>query len=277
MLKERILITVKTYPTLSRKHGETVCTAGIREDGSWVRLYPVPFRRLNETEQYRKFDWIELDVKKSTSDPRPETHHPTDPKAIEAVDYLGTGQNWNARRRVLRKVRVFHHLQPLLEGAKNNSLSLALFKPARILDFYWEACERDWDAAKVEAMRQRANQGELFADEQWRMTFQLMPKLPYNFSYCFQDADGRESNLQVLDWEAGQLFYNCLRDARGDEGLALAKVKQKYLDTFLQTDLHFFLGTMQQFHGFSPNPWVIIGVLPIPHPPTEEQLELVYP
>lgn len=28
MAKERVLITVKTYPTLSRKYGETVCTAG---------------------------------------------------------------------------------------------------------------------------------------------------------------------------------------------------------------------------------------------------------
>src|SRR5438552_18797925 len=33
MAAERILITVKTYPTLSRKYGETVCTAGVREDG----------------------------------------------------------------------------------------------------------------------------------------------------------------------------------------------------------------------------------------------------
>lgn len=39
--EEKILVTVKTYPTLSRKYGETVCTAGVREDGSWVRLYPV--------------------------------------------------------------------------------------------------------------------------------------------------------------------------------------------------------------------------------------------
>jgi hypothetical protein len=36
MARERILITVKTYPTLSRKYGETVCTACVREDGSWV-------------------------------------------------------------------------------------------------------------------------------------------------------------------------------------------------------------------------------------------------
>src|SRR5262245_6318973 len=30
MPKDRVLITVKTYPTLSRKYGETVCTAGVR-------------------------------------------------------------------------------------------------------------------------------------------------------------------------------------------------------------------------------------------------------
>ena len=275
MALERILITVKTYPTLSRKNGETVCTAGIREDGSLVRLYPVPFRRLNEEEQYRKFDWIELDLRKSTSDPRPETYHPTDAKSIQAIAHMDTKDGWKARSNVLKSVAVYKRLQPLLDGAKANTISLAMFKPARIVDFFWEPCERNWDDAKVAAMREMASQGELFADEEWRQTFRLMPKLPYNFSYRFEDADGRRSELQVLDWEAGQLFHNCLRDAQGDEVVALAKVKQKYLDAFLKTDLHFFLGTMKEFHGFSPNPWVIIGVVPIPHPPAREQLELL--
>lgn len=273
MARERILITVKTYPTLSRKHGETVCTAGIRADGSWVRLYPVPFRRLGEDEQYSKFDWVELDIRKGTSDPRPETHHPTDPKEIRAVEKIGTKDGWKDRRKALKAVKVHHRLQPLLDGAKANDLSLALFKPAKVIDFVWEECERDWDSAKVAAMRDKASQGELFAEEQWRQTFKLMPKLPYNFSYRFEDVDGKRSELQVLDWEVGQLFQNCLRDAKGDEAVALAKVKQKYLDAFLKTDLHFFLGTMQQFHGYSPNPWVIIGVLPMPYPPPEEQME----
>ena len=74
MSKERVLITVKTYPTLSRKYGETVCTAGVREDGSWVRIYPVPFRRLDEEEQYTKYDWLECRlVRNSTGSatPRP--------------------------------------------------------------------------------------------------------------------------------------------------------------------------------------------------------------
>jgi hypothetical protein len=41
--REKVLITVKTYPTLSAKYGELVCTAGIKEDGAWVRIYPYPF------------------------------------------------------------------------------------------------------------------------------------------------------------------------------------------------------------------------------------------
>ena len=122
-------------------------------------------------------------------------------------------------------------------------------------------------------MRNAASQGELFNEEEWRRTFQLMPKLPYNFSYRFEDAAGRQSELQVLDWEAGQLFHNCVRDARGDESVALEKVKRKYLDTFVTSDLHFFLGTMKEFHGYSPNPWVIIGVLPLPYRPAMEQMD----
>jgi hypothetical protein len=41
MERKRIYITVKTYPTLSEKYDELVCTAGISEDGSWK--YPLDF------------------------------------------------------------------------------------------------------------------------------------------------------------------------------------------------------------------------------------------
>src|SRR2546426_9367615 len=98
MARERILITVKTYPTLSRKYGETVCTAGVRPDGSWVRIYPVPFRRLEQEEQYKKYDWIEIERIKSRSDPRPETHHPADMHQLVPFGHLDTSDEWRARR-----------------------------------------------------------------------------------------------------------------------------------------------------------------------------------
>ena len=73
---DRILVTVKTYPELSKAYGETVCTAGFREDGTWVRLYPVPFRRLEEREQYRLYDWITCPLTKHSGDERPESYRP---------------------------------------------------------------------------------------------------------------------------------------------------------------------------------------------------------
>jgi len=178
-----------------------------------------------------------------------------------------------ARRRLRRQARgpiardrsQGSRLDDLIAGAKANEVSLAVFKPTRILDFICEEATRDWDPDKVREMRELTNQLDLFADNSWRETFTIIPKLPYSFSYRFEDAAGRVSEQQILDWEAGALYWNCLRSTNGDEPQALAKVRQKYLDSFLKTDLHFFLGTTQQFHFVAPNPWVIVGVFPIPH------------
>ncbi len=273
MSKERILITVKTYPTLSRKYGETVCTAGVREDGTWVRLYPVPFRRLDQEDQYKLFDWIECRLQQNKSDPRPETFRPLNQNELRPVDHIDTRDKWRERRRILLKTtRVYDRLDELISGAKANEVSLAVFKPTRVVDFVWEEDTREWDAQKLEQMRALTSQFDLFDDNTWRKTLEVIPKLPYNFSYKFEDAAGRSSKLQILEWQTGALYWNCLRSCEGDEVKALVKVRQKYFDQFMKTDLHFFLGTTQQWHQVAPNPWVIIGVFPIPH---EHQLGLL--
>jgi len=69
MKKERVLITVKTYPTLSSKYGELVCTAGIRaSDGGWIRIYPIPFRRLKERLHDKKYQWVNIELRKNDQD-----------------------------------------------------------------------------------------------------------------------------------------------------------------------------------------------------------------
>jgi hypothetical protein len=265
MPKERVLITVKTYPTLSRKYGETVCTAGVRPDGSRVRIYPVPFRRLEQEEQYKKFDWIEADLIKSRADPRPETRHPSDTHQLVPVGHVDTKDEWRERRRLLLATAKVHtRLEPLIAAAKANELSLAVFKPALVEELIIEDDERAWDPAKLNEMRNRSAQGDLF-EEAWRETFRVIPKLPYTFSYRFADADRREATLQILDWEIGALYWSCYHRHGRNEEVALEKVRAKYVDQFLQTDLHLFLGTTQQYHFVAPNPWVIVGVFPIPH------------
>ena len=113
MSVERILITVKTYPTLSRTYGETVCTAGLREDGSWVRIYPVPFRRIEDLQQYHKYEWIECDlIGNAQKDKRPESRRPADLQTLKRVGHIGTDDRWRERRSlVLEKGEVFTVLQ----------------------------------------------------------------------------------------------------------------------------------------------------------------------
>ncbi len=259
----RILVTVKTYPELSKTYGETVCTAGIREDGSWVRLYPVPFRRLDGREQYRLYDWITCPLTKHSGDERPESYRPTG--EIERVGHVGTSDNWRERRELLLgRPRTHRALGEIIHAAKNNAMSLAVFKPARVIDFGWEDADREWDPAKLEAARGIVAQPDLFDDQSWRRTFQIVDKVPYSFHYRIEDAEGRESRMRILEWQLGALYRNCLRLTEGDESQALAKVREKYFDQFVKTDLHLFLGTTLAWHRRAPNPWTIVGVLPIP-------------
>ena len=44
-VRTKVLITVMTYPLPSRGYQELVCTAGVTEQGEWIRLYPVDYRQ----------------------------------------------------------------------------------------------------------------------------------------------------------------------------------------------------------------------------------------
>ena len=104
-MKKKVLITVKTYPTLSNKYDETVCTAGIDENGNWIRIYPVPYRKLYT--QYSKYQWIELDLIKRTADPRPESLNPTNVDSIKLLNKLGTENAWQERKNFVFKTKIY--------------------------------------------------------------------------------------------------------------------------------------------------------------------------
>ena len=276
MPREKVLITVKTYPTLSVTYNELVCTAGFREDGSWVRIYPVPFKNLDLNSQYKKYDWIELELVKNTSDFRPESYRPYDPGRIEVGVHLDAdGGSWDERRRVCLK-NVYNDLTKLISDAKSiRKTSLATFKPLRVTDFIIEQTDRDWDAEKLKKLNIAARQGDLFSPEKSADTiFKLARKLPYKFSYKFTDVNGRESSLSIIDWEVGALYWNALERRNGNESLAVLDVKQKYFnDIVLTKDVYLFLGTTLEYHNLAPNPFVVIGVF-YPKPISQLQLPL---
>ena len=269
--RKRVLLTVKAYPQPSRSYDELVCTAGVLEDGSWIRIYPVPFQFLISS-KIKKYDWIDLDLKRNDKDFRPESFHPKSPSLadIEKVGHIDTRRSWEERKRFCCK-NVYHSKRRLVEDAYGRDVvSLATFKPARILDFIIEQDDRDWKPEWTEQLKQL----DLFTQRPGEEAKPRIPiqKLPYKFKYRFADADGVESTLMIEDWEIGALYWNCLRDAEGDEEVALEKVRQRFWDDFRVKDLHLYLGTTLRYHRMNaPNPFVVVGVF---YPPVELQQSL---
>lgn len=269
MALTKVLITVKTYPTLSAKYDELVCTAGFREDGTWLRIYPVPFRKKPYNEQYKKYDWIEVDLVKNGTDFRRESYRPySHDSEIKIVGHIDTNQNWEERKKICLG-KIYYDLSELISEAKDKSLgtSLAVFKPTEILDFTAEPTDKEWDKDKLAKL----NQLNLF-ETNTEGKFEVVKKLPYKFSFVFKDNRGTRRQLMIEDWETGQLYWKCLSRHKGDETKAIADVRKKYFDDFAQTkDLYFFLGTTQQYHNVAPNPFIIIGTF---HPKKEIQQKL---
>lgn len=273
MALTKVLITVKTYPTLSEKYDELVCTAGFREDGSWIRIFPVPFRKLDYQNQFEKWQWIEIDLVKNRSDFRPESYRPTDlDREIRILDKIDTKGDW-AKRKLLIGDRIWDSMTELIAAAKdpNTRTSLAIVKPKEILDFVWRPCEREWDKQKMDKVIANKAQGSLFDEEETRLVFKVVKKLPYEFSYIFTTEDGKTRSIMIEDWELGALYWNCLKNAKGDEEEACRKVKEKYLDYMWgQRDLYFFMGTTKVFHNVSHNPFIIIGTFYPPKVDTQQ-------
>jgi hypothetical protein len=266
-VKTKVLITVKTYPSLSRKHGELVCTAGVREDGSWIRIYPIPFRRLDYANRFQKYQWIEVDLERNhKKDHRPESHRILGLDSLKVLDRITSTENggWNRRRgHVLRNVK--KNMTDLIEEAHDREIgtSLATFKPSKIVDVFFRPDAAEWSPALLAQFRQR----NLF--KEWDDPFSVVEKIPWRFYFRLEDIHGRESTMMIEDWETGQLYRNCLKTSTSKLEAA-EKVRQKYLDMAAKTDIHLYLGTTLRHHFASKNPFIVVGVFS--PPPLEPDL-----
>jgi hypothetical protein len=132
---KRILIWGKTYPELSTIHFETVCAAGVTEDGSPIRLYPIPYRYLSDEDKFRRYQWITARVARNHSDPRPESYA-IDCESIELGDFVDTDDyEWDARAAIVFQDQSwqFETVDQLLDAQKNKKTSIGVVTPRQIL------------------------------------------------------------------------------------------------------------------------------------------------
>jgi len=245
--RKQVLITARTYPTPARRGVEVSCTGGITESGEWIRLFPVPYRFLSLDKRFRKYQWIEADVAKS-SDPRPESFQ-IDIDSIKIIsEPLPTKDRWQVRKNIIYPLKSSSLCGLQLAWQNNKYPTLGIFEPKSIHGFDIEPGTLDWTPTELEKLLQYS----IFE----KSPLHLLEKIPYNFSYRFtcdrHDCTGHK--LTCVDWELGQSF----RRWRQKYGAKWERAIRERFETYmiLERDTHFFVGTVHAH----PGAWIIIGL-----------------
>ncbi len=242
---------MRTYPVPASSTIEASCTGGITDQGNWIRLFPVPYRFLDEDQRFSKWHWIEVQVTKPTSDIRPESFK-IKPESIKILGEIGTEREWRERRALVKPL-----LRPSMcairrERDERGAPTLGLFKPAEIKRLLIEPAAEKWTADEERILRQDT----LFQ----KAPAETLEKLPFNFKYEFRCADvgcnGHE--MMCTDWEMGQAYRRWRREY-GDGWER--SFRQKFeADMIQKFDTHLFVGTVHR----RPGTWIIVGLFYAP-------------
>lgn len=253
MERLKVLITVKTYPIPSRKYDELVCTAGVTEDTGFIRLYPINFRDLPYSRQYRKYQWIEIDAERHEGrDSRKESWRP-DCRTLKPLgDPIPANPgNWCERVKFLLPL-LSQSMEELNEQKKADNTSLGIIKPKKVLDLEISKDTPNWPPRFLAELKQ----ARLW--ETRKVTKEPPPKVPWKFHYRFACDDPRcrgNHRMMIQDWEAGALYWREIRN-RKEPREAAESVRKKFLYDICgdDNDTYFYIGTVLA-HGT----WIVIG------------------
>ena len=257
--REKILIWAKTYPELSSKYLETVCTAGMLPSGKPLRLYPIPYRYLaGDKEQFSLYQWITADIQKKHDDSRPESFR-IDCASIESGDVIPTTQDeWGKRAELMFRDPAwqFESVEALLKAQEEQGTSIGVVAPREIQKV--EVVKRSEEEAKSfeqkladvrkiqEAKRAQINMfEEALPPEMKNLEFM---KYRVQVKWLCQNPACRGHKMQVLDWGLCEL-----QRRYGDEK-ALNRMKE--LCNLDRYDLKFFLGNL----FMHPASFLIVGM-----------------
>ncbi|MGB3909972.1 MAG: hypothetical protein WBL06_05835 [Pseudolysinimonas sp.] len=241
----RVLITVKASPQPSKLYGDTVCVAGIRVDGGrseWIRLYPLPFRWMGVEKQFKKFDLIDVEVRRATGDSRPESFRPD----IDTIDVVGHLDDWKERQPIMSKVPRTTTCALSGAGSEHHDAPSLGMVSVRSLDRIKVEPFDGWSDAQQERIAAAASLSplSLFGDLEKTPSELKAPRFVVRYEYhC--TADGCPGHVgQVLDWELTALQNRLNRDSDDVVRAAIEKnFHQRMFAPGKQTS--FFMGNFE--------------------------------
>ncbi|WP_431264583.1 hypothetical protein ACQ859_03180 [Roseateles chitinivorans] len=260
--RQRILILCKTYPSPSSRYVETSCVAGMSEDGRLIRLFPVPFRLVEDDQQFKKWQWVRARVRRAQDDARPESHRVSVDTLQLDGEPISTRDYWMARREAIRSVPVFDSFEALDATRETEGVTLGLVRPSRLLGLDITPVDNaDWTEDEKLKLLQEQQQESLLDLHEERRTLATLKKLPFDFHYryeCRTEAGTAEFKHKLVDWEAGALYWHVHRQHDWQTAF-----RQKFVTEFRNREVLFLMGTIHRF----PKQWLIVSVLYPPRLP----------
>ena len=241
----RVRILVKAFPQTSKAHEETVCCAGISEDGTeLLRLFPIRFRRLPKEHQFDRFDLVAMTATKA-SDPRPESYR-VDEASIRLIERDTLSNEAKVR---LWQPFIAPSLKQLHEDnrASNRSLGIIRPDPGSIKFLVKPAKDANAEDRDLAEQVRQMQQSSLLEDP-------LTPieKPEFAFSYRYTSV-GKHEHI-IHDWEVQEAYRQYKRRYGAD---ALDHLTRMYGETIPARNLHFIMGTM----AAHPRTFIVIGLL----------------
>ena len=250
----KVLITIKTHPIPSAKYDELVCTAGVTERGDFVRLYPINFRDLPYSQQYKKYQWIQVAAAKHTGrDARKESYRPRCETLKTLGEPLSASRNWAERAKYVLAHRSAS-LEDLQDQQAVDRTSLGIFRPKAVHDLVIAPDDPHWKPSFLQELKQ----ARLWEDRS--VSREPPRKVPFRFRYKFEcdDTRCRGHEMMIEDWEVGALYWRLVDQYRLTPEDAAIKVKHKFLDEICnpRNETYFFVGTVLTH----PTSWVVVGL-----------------
>jgi len=219
------------------------------DTGSWVRLYPIPYRDLENDQRFKKYSLIEANCAKATDDLRPESLR-IQPDSIRIIEQIDTRRDgWDRRRAIVQKLSVKSMCQVIKEEELHKT-SLGLIKPEGVS--FLTKKRQITDSAKREKAYARPG---LFDKPK-----EPVEEIPFQFYYqfkCISEPDCAGHTLSIIDWEIHQ-SYRKWRGIYRDERELLSKIKQRWMTMVDSTtrEVFFYVGNLHRFQDI----FTVLGV-----------------
>lgn len=236
----RVTILVKASPQPSDKHNETVCCAGIDDEGHWKRLFPLRFRQLTDDKVFKRWSTVSFQYSLPTHDKRFESCRVHE----ESISVVGRVTAAIEKSDLVERVVVSSE-----KAAADSGASLALIRPSDV-KFTWQRRTEEELSRARDKFAKKAAQASFFDKE-----LAAYEPVPFKFIMKYRDGSGPHTK-ECADWETSAAFFNLSK--RYGEEQALDHLKRTYTQEYVDKGIVFALGNMMK----RPQTWQLLGIFP---------------